>query len=409
MRPLNILVDARGTQEGFKQHKHRGIGHYAVQLIRQLQESRTAHRFTFLVDATKPVDRLLAHSDLLRHYPWVRGSRISEFLETQLTLPGTIRTRVFDVVHYLSQHDGARATPFPFILNILDTVQQSAGRLYSFGQNFKHRVLQSIVQRTVDRASAIITISEYSKQDVLRHYRISSEKIHVTHLAADHRFFRATPKKAKAVALASMKLPKEFLFYVGGIDPRKNVRTLMRALFLLYEEHPASPPLVFAGRIDNQTEYSALMQDVERLRLTDRVRFLGFVSDDQLPALFACAKVFVFPSLLEGFGLPVVQAMASGIPVVASATSSIPEVAGDAVFYADVTSADALARAIHHVLTHPREAARKKAAGKRRARLFSWKQTAESTIKVYEHVAMNGNRIRSRPFLSSRGEKGRSK
>jgi len=197
----------------------------------------------------------------------------------------------------------------------LDTIQQSARHLYSFSQSLKDAAVRSIVQRIADRAAAVITISEYSKRDIIRHYRLKPEKIHVTHLAADTRFFGTTSKRAQGGLRSSLSLPKEFLLYVGGIDPRKNVGTLMSSLALLYKEYPTSPPLAFAGRISNQVEYPGLMEEVRKLGLRNRVLFLGFVPDDQLPALFAAAKLFVFPSLLEGFGLPVVQAMASGIPL----------------------------------------------------------------------------------------------
>lgn len=356
-------------------------------MVRHLQEVRTQHHFTFLVESTLPIDPLLKDADLLRHSSWPAGAKISQFLESQLSLPRTLRTGTYDVVHFLSQHDGALATPFPFILNILDTVQLSASHLYSFGQNLRHRVLRSILQRIIDKASAIITISEFSKLDMVRHYRLAPDKIHVTHLAAENRFFPSDSNKRRSSALASLKLPREFLLYVGGIDPRKNVLTLMRALALLYKKTPEAPSLVFAGRISNQPEYGTLMREVERLGLQRHVRFLGFVPDDLLPPLFSRAHMFVFPSLLEGFGLPVVQAMATGTPVVASATSSIPEVAGNAAFYADMTSPDDLAQVVGYVLTHPREAGQKIAEGKRRARRFSWKRTALSTVRVYEEVA----------------------
>jgi glycosyltransferase involved in cell wall biosynthesis len=180
---------------------------------------------------------------------------------------------------------------------------------------------------------------------------------------------------------AATGIDTPYLLAVGTLEPRKNLLTLLHAYAAL---PPSVPPLVLTGSPGwgNQT----LATTLATLNLGERVRFTGYVADEVLPALYSAAELFLYPSLYEGFGLPVLEAMACGAPVITSSTSSLPEVAGAAAVLIDPQRADHLAEAIQTLLETPDQRARLREAGLARAQTFSWDRCAQDTVNVYRQV-----------------------
>ena len=235
------------------------------------------------------------------------------------------------------------------------------------------RVTASLAVRS---ASQIIAISESTKRDVTRLLGESRGKITVVHLAADERF-RPLDRDQLGKTLQRLGLPRRFVLYMGINKPHKNLVFLVQ----LFAELSTDAKLVLAGKQDPR--YSQVREEVLRLRLDDRVVFLGEVADSDLPALYNGAELFVFPSLYEGFGLPVLEAMACGIPVVCSSASSLPEIVGDAAVTLDPRDAAAWAAAITKLLENGDLRADFRERGLARAAEFSWENTARETFGVY--------------------------
>jgi alpha-1,3-rhamnosyl/mannosyltransferase len=237
---------------------------------------------------------------------------------------------------------------------------------------------------SVSTAKQIIVGSTSAKDDFIRYFKIPPQRIHVVHHGADARF-RPFDKEQDQEGIATIRrrysLDRDYILYVGINKPHKNLVTLIDAFHRMGR---TDLQLVFAGAEDHR--YPATRQAVAQFGLEDRVAFLGAVPDTDLPWLYSEAAVFAFPSLYEGFGLPVVEAMACGAPVVCSSASSLPEVVGDAGILVDPGDPVAWAREIARVVDDGmlRQDLRRRSLS--RAAEFSWKKAAEATLDVYREA-----------------------
>ncbi|MBC8103288.1 MAG: glycosyltransferase family 4 protein [Cytophagales bacterium] len=238
------------------------------------------------------------------------------------------------------------------------------------------------------RAESVITYSRASQQDICGHLGLSEDQVAVIPLAVRDTLAQPVSEAEGAAVLASFGLaPRRYVLAVGRLDPLKNLERLVEAFAAAAnQEGLQETTLVLTGpRSDSSREdgQRRIEETLARHGLTDRCVFTGFVSDAQLAALLQGCQVFVFPSLYEGFGLPVLEAMAQGAPVVTSNVSSLPEVAGDAAILVDPTDTEAIAAAILEVAQNAGRAAEMRAAGRRRAAQFSWAATAAAHLRVY--------------------------
>jgi len=259
--------------------------------------------------------------------------------------------------------------------------------------------LTLMMPRFLRAADAIIAVSECTRRDAIRFYGITEEKITVIYEGVSPRFRPASPEAVRAVR-EKYSLPEHFILYVGTIEPRKNLTALLEAFhhFLATCSSLSAPcdlrpatcdlRLVIVGK--KGWLYESFFHRLRELGLDDRVIFTGYVPDEDLPAIYSAADLFVFPSLYEGFGLPVLEAMACGVPVVCSNTSSLPEVAGDAALLVDPTDVRALAGAMEEVLTDEGKRKEMRERGLRQAAKFSWEKAAAMTLKVYQDVLFDG-------------------
>ncbi|HEY2594262.1 MAG TPA: glycosyltransferase family 1 protein, partial [Chloroflexota bacterium] len=234
-------------------------------------------------------------------------------------------------------------------------------------------------------ASAIIAVSAATKRDVVRTLNVPEDKVHVVYEAAAPEF-QPLPRSAALEAVrCKYGLPESFALYVGTIEPRKNLVRLFEAFQLVRRQGCRSSVLALVGNRGWSDE--AILASIERMHLQDAVRILGHAPTDDLVALYNLADLLVLPSLYEGFGLPVIEAMACGTPVVTSPNGSLAEIAGDAAEYVDPTRVDSIASGMRAVLDDRDRNTALRAAGLRRAAQFSWAATAEQTRRVYEAVA----------------------
>jgi len=242
------------------------------------------------------------------------------------------------------------------------------------------------MQAALHRAAQFIAISEHTKRDFLSCYPVAEGRVRVIPLAVRHAFAPPTSPESVRPVLRKYGIHSHYIFSLGSLEPRKNLSALLRAFAQLRTSGTDDLRLVVAGCpgwLNSEAHHVA-----DQLQIADRVQFLGYVDDDDLPALYGGARMFVYPSLYEGFGLPVLEAMSCGVPVLISRTSSHPEVAGEAALYFDPRNVDELTEQMARMALDAslREACRRRSL--ERSRCFSVERMAWETLRVYEEVVL---------------------
>jgi glycosyltransferase involved in cell wall biosynthesis len=247
------------------------------------------------------------------------------------------------------------------------------------------QLLRKKVPHAVNRANAVITISEYSKNDIVREYGVDPQKIHIVHPALYHHEYYPRPELQQKAVAKKFGIKGKYILFTGTIEPRKNIERLLDAYAALPQTIRDEYTLVLAGGKGwkdqgIRTKLENLQQKGEKIIVT------GYVNDADLPPLYSGASLFVFPTLFEGWGMPVVEAMACGTPVVTTNNSSMPEAAGDAAIMVDAHDVKALTDEIEHVLNDKKLAESMVKKGIKHAAQFSWEQSAKDLKKVIDQV-----------------------
>ncbi len=239
------------------------------------------------------------------------------------------------------------------------------------------------IGRALLKADGVITISHFTRQQLLEKYPVDPARIKVVHLGLSRAFQTGLSREARKKILARFHLPRSFLLFVGALERRKNVRTLLEAFAAVRQKH-SDLHLILAGRSGEDSQ--AIMRKIQQLTINPWVHLLGYCTEPELRALYDAARTLVIPSLLEGFGLPLIEALACGLPVAASRNSALEEIGGDAAVYFDPTDADEMARTILSLLEDEDLRTSLSAKGRARSTAFRWKKTAEETLDFYKKV-----------------------
>lgn len=243
-------------------------------------------------------------------------------------------------------------------------------------------------------ATKIITFSEFSRTTIVDRYGIRPEKVHVIPHGVTDEFLAPQDDSALQAVKTKYALPSAYAFYPAGTWPHKNHSTLLKALYLLGTKHGIRLPCVFTGVA--RTGHNALLMAAEELHLTDQIRLLGHIERRDVPLLYRGASLLVFPSLFEGFGLPLIEAMVSDCPIVCSNATCIPEIVGNAALLFDPRDPEAIADMMYRLLTNEELRRSLVEAGQARCRQFTWERSARETLKVLEEAASIG--VSSRGF-----------
>jgi glycosyltransferase involved in cell wall biosynthesis len=280
---------------------------------------------------------------------------------------------------------GPLRSPVPVVVTIHDLIPLILPR---YRGGLLARLYTGLVAASARGAAMVITDSAASQADIVARLNLPPGRVRAIHLAAGESYH---PRRADLVEIAVRRkydLPDQFVLYLGGYDARKNVETLLRAYTYVREAVGDAVPLVLAGRLPEHRSprFSDVPSLVESLNLADVIDLIGWVDEGETPALYRLAACFVYPSRYEGFGLPVLEAMACGTPVVAGDAASLPEIVGDAGFLVAPDDARAMAGAILATLNQADLAADLCQRGLARAAAFTWARTADQTREVYERA-----------------------
>ncbi len=357
-------------------HHIAGLGRYTQELMAALLEVDSENEYVAFYNrpaeaqVDPPLDRLPRLTTNLATKPWRMSALVAHFarISQNRLFPGV------DLFH-ATDHLLPRVTRLKSVFTLHDLVF----RFYPHTHKPLNRwFLTLMMPRFLNAADAVIAVSESTKRDAIQLYGIDEAKITVIYEGVTDHFRRASPQ-AMAAVRRKYGLPDEFILSVATIEPRKNLTSLLEAYHALRDE--VSLGLVIVGK--KGWLYSDFFNRLGELGLEHDVLFPGFVPDEDLPALYSAADLFVFPSLYEGFGLPVVEALACGTPVVTSNAASLPEVAADAAILVDPTSVDDIVRAVREVLNSKELREELRVKGPRQAARFSWQRAARETLAVY--------------------------
>lgn len=371
---MRIGIDARfyGPRVGGG-----GIGRYVQELITHLQQIPTKHKFILFLKKENFHECVITNPNFEKRLADVHWYGLAE----QRVMPKLIRDAKVDLMHYPHWNIPIFAGT-PFVVTVHDLIlledrhsaRSSANNRILHG--FKYAAFRTVLEFAIHRSRKILTVSEYSRQSILKHFGIAAKKVQVTFNGL------TTPQANRAVDLRAMGVIEPFFLYVGNAYPHKNLEMLVHAFSLFCKREPYVQ-LVIAGRRD--TFSKMLEKEAREIHIpNDRLRFIDLPSDEEIAALYKRAHLFIFPSRLEGFGIPPLEALAHGVPVAAASSSSLPEVLGPFATYFEPDDIERLVEIMHVAVRRPQALKPDQAALRAHLRTYDWNAVAQRTMDIYE-------------------------
>jgi glycosyltransferase involved in cell wall biosynthesis len=387
-----------GINALFFQYPTSGTGQYMIHLLAALSEIDKENEYVLL--GPEPIKNGNAS---LTSFPYqvqpvpglaTKSENIQKLFWEQLTGPAAAHKAGVDIFHvpYFAPPLLRRT---PTVVTIHDVIPM---RLPAYQPDARVRAYMSLVSRAAHNAAMIITVSQHAKQDIISVLNLPPERIRVIYEAAGSEYQPVTDAEKLAAARKRYGVGERYIFYLGGLDQRKNVPQLVRAFSHVYRQiGDPDLQLLIAGNPDKQK--GPLFPDprpvAADLGMSGQIIY-RFIEEEDKPAMFSGASLFVFPSLYEGFGLDPLEAMSCGAPVVCSNRTSLPEVVGDAAITVDPNNLTELVAAMKRVLTDDTLRAKLRARSLERAAQFNWHKTAAETIAVYEETLERAASVRNR-------------
>jgi glycosyltransferase involved in cell wall biosynthesis len=361
----NVMIDARWLAGG--------IGTYTKQLLAGICQSPDG--FDVRAIARQRDAKLVA-----QWCPRVKVINVPTYsLREQLAIPWAAKgCDLLHVPHYNAPllHQGPLLVSIHDVIHITDPVYRRGVQAW-----FYARPMLNLVARKADH---IVTVSEYSKAQIVEQLGVSSSKVTAIYHGVNSQFCCIERSEAFAAVSEVCGIQGPYILYLGSLKPHKNISRLLQAFALLRKRRDIPQKLMIVG--DDARWKRPLVEECSRLGIQDNTTFVPYVSQELLPKVYAGAELLVMPSTIEGFGLPVLEAMASGTPVVCSRAASLPEVAGDAALYFDPASAEELAQRIEELLNSRELQESLRAKGLERAKQFTWEESTRKHVELYHRL-----------------------
>jgi glycosyltransferase involved in cell wall biosynthesis len=367
--PIRIGIDGRILMH----YEMRGFARYTGELFRAIKEI-AGNAVEFYSFSSEPIaPEFLAELEI---NPVVFPARRELWWE-QIDLPRHLRENQIDIFHSTANRGLPWKRACKYVLTCHDVIDRMPK--YSGGDGSRshwRKQYSDFISR--HRADKYITVSNFSKQDICRFHGLKQDRVVVIYNAANPRFYDTLRPDPIETVRYKYVLPKHYFLFLGGFDKKKNVNALVEAFSRLPD---GAPPLILAG--EHKWDFARVDELIVALGLSDKIFCPGKIDDEDLPALYQGAIALVHPSLYEGFGLQLVEAMASGVPVLASETTSMPEVLFGSGLLFNPENPDSIARQMERIVRDASLRAILSAKGRDRAKFFSWHKAAEQTLRLY--------------------------
>ena len=397
IRGMHIGINAQLLS--FSQsYRNGGVSRYIRFLLTELAKHPGEHSYTIFVNGQNVIDQLGAFHPSITYVaaPWSESQPAARVAWEQFTLPTEIRKRAIDVLHspvnvlpeWVPQSCATVVTLHDLAFLRFPSVFTRAKRLY-------HR---TFTVRSMQRATELITVSDSTQHDAHELVGIPYERMHTVYTCIDERFSNVVTEEEILTFRERQGLTCGFLLYLGTLEPRKNIPAIIDAYARLRKNYAIQEKLVLAG--GKGWLYDTIFEKVQQLGLLEDVIFPGFVADTEQALWYHAASAFVYPSLYEGFGIPVAEALACGVPVVTSNVSSLPEAGMDIALSVNPSNLDELTEALYTALTDTQFRERCRSSASTVAQKFSAQRMTEQTIAVYEQASTHGKHFpRQRAFV----------
>lgn len=365
---MKIGIEA---QRIFRTKKH-GMDIYAQEIIQALAKENPSVEFVIFVRKDKK-NTLNLHSNV----KIVEITALSYFDFEQIWLPLAIQKEKIDLMHYTSNTASLFCSK-PYLITVHDIMYlkgKTGGTMY---QKLGHYYRKWVVPIVIKRAKALITVSEYEKNNIIESLHLPAQFVHVIYNGVSDLFcFQATD-----ITQNSSNLPEDFLLFLGNEAPKKNMKRVVQA-YSIYKQKKKEKALPLVLVETSEVQLSKLLRELQLEILRPDIHLTGYLSQAELAKTYRKATLFLYPSLQESFGIPLIEAMASGTPVITADSTALPEIAAQAAWLIDPTDIEQLADVINRLLTEKDLYQILQKKGLQRAKIFTWQQAAKDTFKLY--------------------------
>lgn len=366
------------VQRLFRKKKH-GMEVVALELIKELQQIDTYNEYVIYV--RDDVDQCIMETANFK----IRAlSAKNYFTWEQITLPAAVKEDNLDFLHSTCNTSALRLS-VPLMLTLHDVIYLEKtdfkGTAY---QNFGNIYRKLIVPRIVKMSKVIVTVSNFERQVILERLKLPEHAVKVIYNAVSPKFTTGFDAARLEDFSLTHSLPSNFILFLGNTAPKKNTINVVKAYIKYKRSTPQGLPLIILD-YDQNLVYE-LLNEMKAIDLQDDFIFPGYIPSEEMPLLYNNCSLFLYPSLRESFGLPILEAMACGVPVITSQTSSMPEVADDAAIFVDPYNFEDITEKMIHLLGSPQLMQEMKMKGLKRAAQFTWRSSAEQLLTVYNNL-----------------------
>lgn len=374
---MKIGIDARAA----KWYRGTGIGTYSYQLIHSLNKIDNYNDYLLFVPEDCKLDIPFQENFHIKN---IKQDNQNNFWN-EVNIPNKLTDKYMDIYHVPQNGIGLPTTKnCPFVITLHDIIPYRMPD--TVGDQYL-KIFNEKLPNIIPLCDGIITVSEYSKEDIIKAFNFPREKIYVTYLASEDIYKPYDKILSKSIIEKNYSITGDYILYIGGFSPRKNILGLLDSFSLLLPKLKKDIKLVIAG--SKGKSYDMYKKRAQSLHIEDKVVFPGFISMDHIPFIYNACELFVYPSFYEGFGLPPIEAMACGVPVIASNVTSIPEIVKDSTLLVNPYDINDLSEKMYDALLDNDLRQCLISKGLKRTSALTWEHTATATLNAYKSILLN--------------------